>query len=172
MDKSKKESVLLLPGCVSCDIVAGKRTEPGGTIFENDYWHVGTMSASPVVWRGFLVIKLKRHCEHLAGLSSGEARSIGPLIQATCSALTDLLRPAKVYVSSYGDGVKHVHFWVLPRPPAVRPGIHSVLLNLDLRTALTRYMGIKKWNVSDSDVCELANQVRDYLCQLPPAAAK
>lgn len=55
----------LLPGCMSCDILAGKRTVPGGVIYENEHWRVDSV-VSPVVWRGFLVIKLKRHCEHLA----------------------------------------------------------------------------------------------------------
>ena len=59
---------MLVPGCMSCDILAGRRTEPGGVIYENAYWHVGSVT-SPVVWRGFLIVKLKRHCEHLAGLT-------------------------------------------------------------------------------------------------------
>ena len=67
---------MLVPGCVACDIIAGKRVEPGGVIYENDYWHVGTEVGQPVVWRGFLIIKLKRHCEHLAELSSGDAMSL------------------------------------------------------------------------------------------------
>jgi len=156
---------MLLPGCVSCDIVAGKRFEPGGAIYENDYWHIGTAIGLPVVWPGFLIIKLKRHCEYLAELSSQEALTLGPLIQTTCSALTEILKPAKVYVCSYGDGVKHVHFWVLPRPSSIHPGMHSVIFNLDMRTTLTRLLGIKKWIVSDSDVNMITKQVRDHLCQ-------
>ena len=158
---------MLLPGCVSCDIVAGKRIEPGGTIYENDSWHVGTAIGFPVVWPGFLIIKLKRHCEHLAELSPEEASTFGPLIQSTCSALNDVLEPAKIYVCSYGDGVKHVHFWVLPRPSTMRPGMHSVMFNLDVRTTLTRLLGIKKWIVSDSDVSIIAQQVREHLYQQP-----
>jgi diadenosine tetraphosphate (Ap4A) HIT family hydrolase len=118
-----------------------------------------------VVWRGFLIIKLKRHCEHLAELSSGEALALGPIIQSTCLALTEILEPAKVYVCSYGDGSKHVHFWVLPRPSTMRPGMHSVIFNLDLRTTLTRLLGLKKWIVSDSEVNAIARQVRENLYQ-------
>jgi diadenosine tetraphosphate (Ap4A) HIT family hydrolase len=161
---------MLLPGCVSCDIVAGKRIEPGGTIYENEYWHIGTAIGSPVIWPGFLIIKLKRHCEHLAELSPEEASTLGPLIQSTCSALSDVLKPAKVYVCSYGDGVKHIHFWVLPRPATMRPGMHSVMFNLDVRTTLTRLLGIKKWIVRDSDLNRIAQQVRKHLYQqLAPA---
>ncbi len=153
---------MLVPGCVSCDIVAGKRVEPGGVIYENDHWHVGTMDSLPVVWRGFLCIKLKRHCEHLAELSPEEALALGPLIQATCLALTEVLKPAKVYVCSFGEGVKHVHWWVLPRPAEMRAGMHAVIFNLDLRTTLTRLFGIKKWIVSEAEVAGIAGELREW----------
>jgi diadenosine tetraphosphate (Ap4A) HIT family hydrolase len=161
---------MLLPGCVSCDIVAGRWREPGGIIYESDYWHIGTAIGFPVVWPGFLIIKLKRHCEHLAELSSEEASALGPVIQSTCSALNAVLKPAKVYVCSYGDGVRHVHFWALPRPATMRPGMHSVMFNLDMRTTLTRLLGIKKWVVSDSDVSMIAQQVREHLYRQLAAA--
>jgi diadenosine tetraphosphate (Ap4A) HIT family hydrolase len=114
---------MLVPGCVSCDILAGKQVEPGGAIFENEYWHVGTVVSVPVVWRGFLSIKLKRHCERLGKLSAEEALTLGPVIQSTCLALAEVLKPAKIYVCSFGEGVRHIHFWVHPRPPGMRPGM-------------------------------------------------
>jgi ATP adenylyltransferase len=116
---------MLVPGCMSCDILAGKRTSPGGVIYEDEYWHVDSV-IGPVFWRGFLIVKLKRHCEHLAELTPDEASALGPIIQTACSALTELLDPAKVYVCSFGDGVKHIHFWVLPCPREMRPGLHWV----------------------------------------------
>lgn len=152
-------------GCVSCDDLAGHRPEPGGVIYENAHWHVGSVVA-PVVWRGFLIIKAKRHCEHLAELTPEEAASLGPVVRATCAALTELLRPAKVYVCSFGDGVKHVHFWVLPRPPDMRPGMHPVMRNLDVRLALTRLLGIKRWVVPDGEVARYAERLRDRIPSL------
>ncbi len=137
--------------CLSCNIVTGKQVEPGGVIYENTYWHVGS-AMGPTVWRGFLVIKLKRHCEHLAELTPEEAAVLGPVMRTTCIALTEVLRTAKVYVCSFGDGVKHVHFWALPRPAEMRPGMHLVMFNLDMRLTLTRLLGIKKWVVSDEEV--------------------
>jgi ATP adenylyltransferase len=79
----------LVPGCMSCDLLAGKITPPGGIIYENAYWHVDSV-VRPVYWKGFLIIKLKRHCENLAELLSEEASSLGPVIQATSSALTEV----------------------------------------------------------------------------------
>ena len=154
-----------IPGCLSCDIVAGKRVEPGGVIYETTWWHVGS-AVGPAVWRGFLVIKLKRHCEHLAELTPAEAADLGPLIRSTCLALTEVLAPAKVYVCSYGDGVRHVHFWALPRPSEMRPGMHSVMFNLDLRLTLTRLFGIKKWLVGDEEMGATAARLRACFARL------
>jgi diadenosine tetraphosphate (Ap4A) HIT family hydrolase len=150
---------MLVPGCMSCDILAGKRTSPGGVIYEDKYWHVDSV-VGPVFWRGFLIVKLKRHCEHLAELTPDEASALGPIIRTACSALTELLDPAKVYVCSFGDGVKHIHFWVLPRPREMRPGLHWVVFNLDVRAVLTRRFGVKRWVCSETEVADLAAQVR------------
>ena len=156
---------MLVPGCMSCDILAGQRTSPVGTIYEHEYWHVDSV-LGPVCWRGFLIVKLKRHCEHLSDLTSEEAAALGSVIQVTCAALVQVLKPAKVYVCSFGDGVKHIHFWVLPRPSHMRPGMHWVMLHLDLRALLTRRFGVKRWVCSDQQVAELASQVREQFHQL------
>ncbi len=159
---ASKKMAHYMSGCVSCDIVAGNVVEPGGTIYENDFWQVGSVLA-PVVWRGFLIIKLKRHCEQLAGLSPQEAASLGGVIQMTCQAVMEVLQPAKVFVCSFGDGVRHVHFWVLPRPPEMRSGMHAVMFNLDARTFLTRAVGFKRFIVPDSEVDRIARQVRAHI---------
>jgi diadenosine tetraphosphate (Ap4A) HIT family hydrolase len=151
-----------IPGCLSCDIVSGREVEPGGPIFENETWHVGH-ARGPVVWPGFLIVKLNRHCEHLALLAPEEAAALGPLIQRTCRAVMVVLNPAKVYVCSFGDGIKHIHFWVLPRPQGMRPGMHTMMRNLDLRIALTRFLGIKRWLCSDQEVSDLVEKLRAQL---------
>ncbi len=156
---------IYVSGCLSCDIVAGKQVEPGGVIYENACWHVGS-AIGPPVWPGFLVIKLKRHCEHLAELTPAEAALLGSLIRSTGQALTEVLQPAKVVVCSFGDGVKHVHFWALPRPPEMRPGMHSVLFNLDLRLALTRWLGLKKWLMEPAKVVHIADMLRERIPRL------
>ena len=58
----------LVSACLSCDIPSGNRSEPGGVLYEDDYWHVGG-AAGPAVWTGFVIVRLKRHCEHLAELT-------------------------------------------------------------------------------------------------------
>ncbi len=149
----------LKPGCPSCAIVSGKVIEPGGTIYEDEFWQVGSM-LPPVIWRGFLFIKLKRHCEHLAELTPQEAAALGCMIQTTCQAVMEVLQPAKVFVCSFGEGVRHIHFWILPRPRGMRPGMHPVVFNLDVRQFLTRRLGVRRWIVPNSEVERIADQLR------------
>lgn len=160
---------MLMPGCTSCDILAGRRTEPGDVVYEDDYWHVGSV-LGPVCWRGFLIVKLKRHCEHLAELTPEEASGLGPVLRTTCAALSKVLKPAKVYVCSFGDGVKHVHFWVLPRMPDMRPGMHWVFFCLDARMLLTR-LGIKRWVISDEEVASIVAELRQQFPRLMTQSA-
>ena len=69
-------------------------------------------------------------------------------------------------VCSFGDGVKHIHFWILPRPPEMRPGMHWVMFQLDLRYALTRRLGLKRWLLSDEQVADIVGQTRERIRQL------
>jgi diadenosine tetraphosphate (Ap4A) HIT family hydrolase len=153
--------VLLKNGCMSCNILSGRTPSPGGVIYENEAWHVDSIQP-PVVWKGFLIVKLKRHCEHIAELTPQESLSLGPTLQQTCRALSDVLNPAKIYVCSFGDGVKHIHFWVLPRPPEMRPGMHTVMRHLDMRTALTRFLGLKKWIVPEAEIEQLVVKLKNH----------
>lgn len=155
----------LVSGCLSCEIVSGKHIEPGGVLYEDEHWHVGN-ATGPVVWPGFLIVKLKRHCEHVAELTPQEAATLGPVPRDTCASVTRVCQPAKVYVCSFGDGVKHIHFWVLPRLPKMRPGMHWVFLNLDLRLTLTRRLGIKRWVCQDDEVTAIAERLRRHLREL------
>ena len=144
---------------MACELVAGKSVQPGGTIFENTHWHVD-MAKSANVWPGFLMIKLKRHCVHLAELTGPEAASLGGIIQVTNRALMEVLQPAKIYVCSFGDGNAHIHFWVLPRPAEMKAGMHPVLFSLDLRIFFTRYLHLKKWLVPETRLVQIAEAVR------------
>jgi diadenosine tetraphosphate (Ap4A) HIT family hydrolase len=156
---------MLVPGCLSCDILAGRRAVPGGLIYQDEHWFVSSV-VEPVVWPGFLVIVLKRHCEHVAELTAAEAGALGPLIQTTCRALTAVLRPAKVYVCSFGDGVKHIHFWALPRPAHMRPGMHPVMFNLDLRMTLTKRLGVRRWTLGEREITDMADALREQFHRL------
>jgi diadenosine tetraphosphate (Ap4A) HIT family hydrolase len=145
-DSLRPDGRHLVPGCLSCDLLAGRRSAPGGTIWEDDYWQLESV-VSPVVWHGFLILKLKRHCEHLAELTPDESAALGPAVRTACGALAAVLAPAKVYVASFGDGVQHLHW---------------VLFHLDLRAGLAR-IGFRRWIVPDQEVAELAARLRHLL---------
>ncbi len=51
---------MLVEDCLSCNLLAGKLKAPGGVIYEDNYWIV-EHSLSPILLRGYLIIKLKRH---------------------------------------------------------------------------------------------------------------
>lgn len=153
---------MLIPGCVSCDILAGITAEPGGTIHEDEFWHVGSYAGRFSVWRGFLIVKLKRHVTQLADLTPAEAAAMGPVVQRCCQALDQVLKPAKVYVCSFGDGVEHVHWWLLPRPAEMRAGMHAVFFQLDARLALAR-LGFQHFSLPPGEVAGIADRLREAL---------
>jgi len=148
-------------GCMACDVLAGRLKPPGGVIYEDEYWMVDHC-VSPVMLRGFLIIKLKRHCEHLAELAPAEAVAFGPIMRNTCLALSRVLKPVKVYVCSFGEAVKHIHFYVIPRTSDMPAGSLPVFIHLRMKMILYR-LGMKKLACSDQDAAKVAAQVRGEL---------
>ena len=60
--------------CLPCDILEGRIAPPGGVIHEAEHWVVDH-SISPVRLKGWLIIKPKRHCEHIAELTEKAAQA-------------------------------------------------------------------------------------------------
>jgi len=144
--------------CISCDVISGNIEPPGGIISEDRYWVVNHSVASPVIqMRGFLIIQLKRHCEHLADLTLEEIAAFGPILRNTCIALSRVLRPAKIYSCSFGETTQHVHFWIVPR---------SADMPADALQVLTRMINEKAWSCSEAEAAEVARLVRKELSQL------
>ena len=155
---------MYVDGCMACDVLAGRLKAPGGVIYEDEYWMVDHC-VSPIMLRGFLIIKLKRHCEHLAELTLEEAAAFGPIVRNTCLALSRVLKPAKVYVCSFGEAVKHTHFYVIPRTPDLPAGSLPVFMHLRIKMILYR-LGMRKLACSDEGAAEVAAQVRVELRHL------
>jgi ATP adenylyltransferase len=160
----------LVDGCLSCELLAGRRSAPGGVLYENATWLV-LHQISPARFPGYLFIILKRHGEHLADLTPEEAAGLGPTIQLTSEALRRALNPPpeKVYVGSFGEGVKHVHFHVIPRTPEVPAGIMPIFTHLELRRLLSE-SGMPRWATADGDaealVAAIEEQTRGRFRQL------
>jgi diadenosine tetraphosphate (Ap4A) HIT family hydrolase len=153
---------VLVDGCLACNVLTGKIKAPGGTIYEDDYWIV-EHSLSPVLLPGYLIIKLKRHCENLAELTPEEAIALGPIIQNTCLALSRVLKPAKIHVCSWGEQVKHIHFHVIPRTSDMPVGNLLLLIYMRIKKLLNQ-LGLSRW-VSDEEAAAVAAKVRQELEQ-------
>jgi diadenosine tetraphosphate (Ap4A) HIT family hydrolase len=108
-------------GCTFCEEIAGRITAPGGPIFDDGLWlvshHTGAYTDP-----GELIVKLRRHSESLSELTPAEARALGPVLQAAATAVERVVRPERVYVASFGERIRHLHFYILPRTAALPAG--------------------------------------------------
>jgi diadenosine tetraphosphate (Ap4A) HIT family hydrolase len=107
--------------CSVCAELAGTIPAPGGVVFRNEWWEVAHHTG-PWTDPGELIVKARRHVESLAELTSGEAAALGPVLRAAVAAVERVVRPERVYVASYGERVRHVHFFLLPRTAALPVG--------------------------------------------------
>ncbi len=107
--------------CPICDEVEGRLTAPGGPIYDDGVWlvshHTGRYTDP-----GELIVKVRRHVESIADLSGVEASALGPVLRAAVGAVARTVRPERVYVASFGERVRHIHFYVLPRTAGLPAG--------------------------------------------------
>ena len=104
-----------------CAEVAGTITAPGGVVFRNQWWEVAHHTG-PWTDPGELIVKARRHVESLAGLTPAESAALGPVLRAAVAAVERVVRPERVYVASYGERVRHLHFFLLPRTAGLPAG--------------------------------------------------
>ncbi len=153
---------MLIDKCLACSTLTGKLQAPGGVIYQDNYWVV-EHSLSPVLLRGYLIIKLKRHCEHLAELTPEEASALGSIIQSTCLALSKVIKPDKIHVCSWGEEVKHIHFHVIPRTKDMPVGNLKLLIYLSMQKILNQ-LGLNKW-VTDEEAAAVAAKIRQEIAR-------
>lgn len=109
------------PSCSICEQIAGRVTAPGGPIYDDGLWLV-SHHTGPHTDPGELIVQARRHCESLAQLTPAEAAAMGPVLRAAVAAIERVVRPERTYVASYGERVRHVHFFLLPRTRSLPPG--------------------------------------------------
>ena len=134
--------------CTACDTLAGRVAPPGGTIYENEHWLVDH-AVSPAPLRGFLIVKTKRHVEDVADLTLAESASMSDALSRTTKALRDVMAPERVYVASFGESVRHVHWFVVARTSGLPAG-----------PSLLADMWDGRWACSDDEAADIANRVR------------
>lgn len=107
--------------CPLCAIVAGRNLPPGGIVHAGDGWlvvhHPGGQSDP-----GELLVILRRHVESIAELTPAEAAALGPVLHAGVTGIERVVAPERVYVASFNERNRHVHFYLLPRTRALPAG--------------------------------------------------
>ena len=144
--------------CSVCAEVAGRITAPGGVVYRNEWWEVAHhtgLQTDP----GELIVKLRRHAESLAELTPAEAAALGPVLRSAVAAVERVVRPERVYVASYGERVRHLHFFLLPRTTSLPAGHVTSDLYRRGRTLLRR-LGVLR-NPSAADRADAAARLRD-----------
>jgi diadenosine tetraphosphate (Ap4A) HIT family hydrolase len=132
---SLRRHMVDVPGCLACDLTAGRIPVPGGPIHETDRWRVEHCVGPLGV--GTLVVKPKRHVIRVSELSAEEAVEQGPLL-ARCAAVVDmLLEPEQTYVclwSHAGGKPVHIHHVVQPvtRSQMDSYGAHGPRLQVEM----------------------------------------
>lgn len=144
--------------CSICDQVAGRIAAPGGPVHDDGFWLV-SHHTGPHTDAGELIVQLRRHCESLAELTAEEAAALGPVLRASVGAIERVVRPERTYVASYGERVRHVHFFLLPRTRALPPGHVTSDLYRKLRMWLRR-AGLAR-NPSSAERADAAARLRE-----------
>jgi len=143
--------------CTICDEVAGQITAPGGAIYDDGLWLV-SHHTGPYTDPGELIVKVRRHVESIADLSGPETSVLGPLLRAAVAAVARTVRPERVYVASFGERVRHIHFYILPRTASLPAG--HVLSDVYKRgRTLLRSWGVAA-NPSPAARAEVAERIR------------
>jgi diadenosine tetraphosphate (Ap4A) HIT family hydrolase len=141
-----------------CAELAGRIATPGGVVFQDAWWQVAH-HAGPWTDPGELIVKARRHVESVAELSEAESSSLGPVLRAAVAAVERVVRPERVYVASYGERVRHVHFFLLPRTGKLPAG-HVASDIFRRGRSLLRQYGIAA-NPSTAARAEAAGRIRD-----------
>jgi diadenosine tetraphosphate (Ap4A) HIT family hydrolase len=140
--------------CLACDVTAHRIEPPGGTILDERGWLL-EHALSPVPLKGWLILKPRRHVEHLGELNGDEAAALGPLIAKVSAAMTAALHPDRIYLTSFGEVVRHVHLYFVPRYAGMPPIGPGVLVQMG--------SGASPWACDDATAADAAARVRRAL---------
>jgi diadenosine tetraphosphate (Ap4A) HIT family hydrolase len=101
--------------------MAGETSAPGGVVFEDGNWFV-SHHTGPYTDPGELIVKTRRHRESLAELTREEGESLGPVLRCAVQAMERVVVAERIYVVSFNERLRHVHFLLLPRTKDMPPG--------------------------------------------------
>jgi len=100
------------PGdCFTCDVNAGRRVAPGGTIYQDE--HRIAEHGVDLLVRGYVVLKPRRHVHEFADLLRDEAAAFGPVLQTISAAMRRAMATEHRWRSAWADSPA--------RPTLIRP---------------------------------------------------
>ncbi len=103
------------PGCLACDLTAGRQPLPGGRILRTDHWTVEHCIGPLGV--GTLIIKPLRHVLRFTELTIDEAAEFGPLLHRVSTAVLAETGADQTYICEWSHAdfqPGHIHFVVQP----------------------------------------------------------
>jgi diadenosine tetraphosphate (Ap4A) HIT family hydrolase len=118
------------------------------------------LHGAPLLAAGQGFVVLRRHAQSLSDLTVEEQAALGPFLQQVVLAVERALQPQRVHIASYGEGIRHVHFHILPRTLELPAGN----IPLSVRQAfyeLLRRAGLKR-PFSPQAVEKTASRLRAY----------
>ncbi len=148
----------MIENCIGCEIVSGKVIPPGGFLHEDPHWIVNHVIGDPhPLLLGMFILQPKRHVEHVHELTLDEMIASAPLIRNLCLAVYNVIQPQKIYVCSFGDGLKHVHFIILPRREA---------MPANGRLVFREVVEEKMWTCTEEDAIGIVRKVKKELIEI------
>ncbi len=146
--------------CLACELVEGKRTAPGGIIFENGNWQVDHVN-HPILLKGMLIVRLKRHCEVFGDITSSEAVSLGEILQRASAALQSVVQPERVYICLFGESLRHVHFFMIPSMDGMPRSSWGMFTWLRLQNVLYQ-LKLRK-ACSHDEIVQLVEELKQHM---------
>ena len=114
-DRTSGSTATDVPGCLGCDLLAGRRELPGGVIRQTGHWLVQHVLGPLNL--GTLIVAPRLHVVSVADLDLGAAEELGRVLRDASRMLEALCEPEQVYVCQWSHGEsarKHLHFVVQP----------------------------------------------------------
>jgi len=119
----------IVSDCLVCREGTGETPVPGGPLQADELvvaFHVPPLTRDEV-YLGYLMVTPRRHVAGFAGLEPDEAAAVGVAISRWSAALSRA-GAERVYVTTIGHGIDHLHVHLVPRWPGTPPEVawHSV----------------------------------------------
>jgi diadenosine tetraphosphate (Ap4A) HIT family hydrolase len=105
---------ITLPGCPLCETaerVRGGREPAFIAELSRTYMLLGENQGC----RGWVVLVLKEHAEHMGGMSDAEQAEVFADVRRAAAAQRAVLGPVRINYECLGNVVAHVHWHLIPR---------------------------------------------------------